>query len=468
MTTHTRLTAGVLAAAFALSSCAPAGHTPSNEVSTSRDVTARQVNLPTELPPMKAFASGPINTPARPNSQIARDFLELSFELESGRTLPVLSRFEGPVTVRATGRAPAVLSADLDALVWRLRREAGIDISRVPASSPASITLEVISKNALQRLVPGAACFVAPNVSSWSEYRQTRNTPETDWTRLTERTRMAVFMPGDVSPQEMRDCLHEEIAQALGPVNDLYRLSDSVFNDDNFHTVLTGFDMLVLRAYYAPELRSGMTKTEVAARLPQVLARLNPAGGSGAPAPAMATPVAWKQSIETALGGRMSTTQRRAAARRAVDIARSQNWRDTRLAFSLFALGRLSLGVNSDVALASFREAEIIYSTLPGTNLQAAHMGVQLAAHALSLGNANTALGIVEKHLPHVHSAQNAALLSTLLMIKAEAMELQGRDAEAQLVRLDSLGWARYGFGSEAEVGARLQEIAAISPQRRG
>jgi len=35
------------------------------------------------------------------------------------------------------------------------------------------------------------------------------------------------------------------------------------------------------------------------------------------------------------------------------------------------------------------------------------------------------------------------------------------------LVRLDSLGWARYGFGSDAEVGARLAEIAAIAPRVR-
>jgi hypothetical protein len=266
----------------------------------------------------------------------------------------------------------------------------------------------------------------------------------------------------------MRDCLHEEIAQALGPVNDLYRLSDSVFNDDNFHTVLTGFDMLILRAYYAPELRSGMTRAQVGGQLPALLARLNPAGGAGAPAARAATPVAWKQAIDTALGGNQPSTVRRAAAGRAVDIARAMGWRDTRLAFSLFALGRLNLGINSDVALASFREAEALYTTLPGTSLQAAHMGVQLAAHALSLGNAETAIRIVDAHLPAVQSAQNAALLSTLLMIKAEGLEIMGRDSEAQLVRLDSLGWARYGFGSDAEVGARLLEIAAISPINRG
>ena len=35
---------------------------------------------------------------------------------------------------------------------------------------------------------------------------------------------------------------------------------------------------MVLRATYAPELRSGMTRAEVAARLPAILRRINPAG----------------------------------------------------------------------------------------------------------------------------------------------------------------------------------------------
>ena len=447
-----------------LAGCAANG--PAGEVA-ARQVTSRAVALPAELPPMKAFAGSRIERPARPNAEIAGDFLDLAFALESGRALPVLTRFEGPVTLAVRGRAPAVLDGDLSRLISRLRIEAGIDIRRADSADPASITLEVISKRELQALVPSAACFVAPNVSSWAEYKSARRSEQTDWTRMTERNRMAVFLPGDVSPQEMRDCLHEEIAQALGPVNDLYRLPDSVFNDDNFHTVLTGFDMLVLRAYYAPELHSGMSRAQVADHLPALLARLNPAGGTGAPQPGSATPDAWKTAIETALGGASPSSGRRDAARRAVDLAHAYNWNDTRLAFSLFAQGRLNLGVNSDIALASFREAEALYQRLPGTQLQAAHMGVQLAAHALSLGNAETAIRIVDGHLSAVTRAENAALLSTLMMIKAEALEHLGRGTEAQLLRLDSLGWARYGFGSEAEVGARLDEIAAIAPGGR-
>ena len=433
------------------------------------EVAARSVNLPYDLPPMKAFSGSAVTKPMRPNSQIAGDFLELSFQLESGRTLPVLSRFEGPVTLTVTGgRAPAALNNDLTRLLARLRIEAGIDITRVDAGTPASITLEIIPKARLQALVPHAACFVAPNVSSWSEYRRLRGSPETDCTRLTTRTRIAIFLPGDVSPQEMRDCLHEEIAQALGPVNDLYRLNDSVFNDDNFHTILTGFDMLILRAFYAPELASGMNRAQVAARLPTILARLNPGGGSGQLALAAPTPVAWKNAIETALGAGGNNTARRQAATRAVNLARAHGWYDTRLALSLFAQGRLHLGVDSNIALNSFRQAESVYRTLPGSELQAANMGVQLAAHALSGGRLEEAISIVESHLLPVMSAENAALLSTLLMIKAEALALLGRDIEAQLVRLDSLGWARYGFGSEAEVGARMNEIAALANRSRG
>lgn len=452
--------------AIAIVGLASCGVESAPETAGAHDVTSRALAMPASLPPMKAFAAPGAAPPARPNSEIATDFLDLAFELESGRALPVLTRFEGPVTLSVSGAVPAVLEDDLDRLLARLRDEAGIDIARVD-SGPAGITLQVISKRELQSVVHGAACFVAPNVSSWSEYKAGRHSEGTDWAQMLRRERMAVFLPGDVSPQEMRDCLHEEIAQALGPVNDLYRLADSVFNDDNFHTVLTGFDMLILRAYYAPELHSGMSRAEVAAQLPDLLFRLSPAGGKGRMRAASPTPAAWKEAIETAMSTGGTSSARRDAARRAVELARAYNWRDTRLGFSLFAQGRLNLGVNSDIALMSFREAEAIYERLPGTELQAAHMAVQLAAHALSLGNAETAVAIVDRHVPAVIRAENAALLSTLMMIKAEALDHLGRSAEAAALRLDSLGWARYGFGSEAEVGARLEEIAAIAPGGR-
>ncbi len=279
---------------------------------------------------------------------------------------------------------------------------------------------------------------------------------------------MAVFLPGDVSPQEIRDCLHEELAQALGPVNDLYRLTDSVFNDDNFNTVLTPFDMIMLRAFYAPELHSGMTPDQVAALLPGVLERINPAGRYGATDAAGPTPDAWKAAINAALSPQTGEVRRLSAAKQAVAIARAEGWVDNRMAFSLFILGRAALGLDGPLALTAFLQAGEIYSARSDTRLHAAHVAVQMAAFSLSAGQPQAAIDLVNAHFGAAMAAENAGLLATLLMIKAEALDAQGKTEEARVIRLDSLGWARYGFGSDQEVRRRLAEIAALSPARQG
>jgi hypothetical protein len=318
----------------------------------------------------------------------------------------------------------------------------------------------------MQRVVPQAACFVVPRVSSWSEFRRARSGRTLDWTTLDTRERVAVFIPSDVSPQEIRDCLHEEIAQALGPLNDLYRLPDSVFNDDNFNAVLTGFDMLILRTYYDDALRSGMTRAQVASALPGILARINPTGGVAIRESGSETPRAWITAIEAALGPGQSDEARVSAAQRALRLAQQRQWTDTRLAFSYFALGRLTLSRDVETSIEAFQSASTIFERVAPNGIQSAHVDMQLAAFALSAGRTEEALRLTERALPAATHAQNASLLSTLLMIRAEALDDVGRASEARSVRLDSLAWGRYGFGSNAAVSARLTEVAALSPGR--
>ncbi|WP_413863995.1 DUF2927 domain-containing protein, partial [Albidovulum sp.] len=265
------------------------------------------------LPPMLEFPPTPATPPQRSNAEMVQDFMDLSFTLETGRSVPVFTRFEGPIRVRMTGEAPPTAQRDLGRLLARLRSEAHLPVAAAGAGEPAEITVEFLPRRVMQRLVPRAACFVAPRVSSWDAYRRASRA-DLDWTTLDLRDRAAIFVPNDTAPQEIRDCLHEEMAQALGPLNDLYRLPDSVFNDDNIHTVLTGFDMLMLRATYAPELHSGMTAGAVGQRLPAILARLNPRGERGSAPPPDPTPRAYVDAIESALGPGTSAAGRRAAA----------------------------------------------------------------------------------------------------------------------------------------------------------
>ncbi|MEO0677282.1 MAG: DUF2927 domain-containing protein [Pseudomonadota bacterium] len=450
----------VLFSAFlTLAGCAPSG---------SIEVASRLAGADIgRLPPMRTFAPVPAPVALRPNADIARDFMDLSFKMESGRRLATFTRFEGPISLRVVGRTPVSLAPDLGRLLGRLRDEAGIDIA-VTEDDSASINIVALPKAQMQKAVPGAACFVVPNVRDWADFTAARRGPRVDWTRLTRRDQVAVFVPSDAAPQELRDCLHEEIAQALGPLNDLYRLPDSVFNDDNFHTVLTGFDMLVLRTTYAPELRSGMSRDEVVARLPEILARLNPRGERRAPQYAGATTPAWKDEIAKALGAVRAPYGRKIAAENASNMSRAAGWNDTRLGYASYALGRLTIATEPQRAFAAFQTADRIYASSETTELHRAYVSVQLAAFALLDGDAVSVMEITGQHLPTAARYENAALLASLLMFRAEALELQGRAAEARAVRMDSLGWARYGFGSARAVNARLREIALLNPAKHG
>ncbi|MCX7299238.1 MAG: DUF2927 domain-containing protein [Rhodobacterales bacterium] len=419
------------------------------------------------LPPMRIFATTPAPAPTRPNSEMVQDFLDLVFLMESGRSVPTMTRFEGPISVRVTGLVSPTLVPDLRALLQRLNNEAGIDIFLTSAPE-ASITIEGISQSEMQAAVPRAACFVVPRIGSWEEFKRSRRTPEVDWTTLTQRKEAIIFVPADAAPQEVRDCLHEELAQALGPLNDLYRLPDSVFNDDNFHAVLTGFDMLMLRAYYSPELQNGMTREQVAARLPGLLGQLNPDGARPGGRPVSDTSRDWIDAIETAVSGTASPSRRREAALVALHLTTAFGWDGPRKGFANYVYGRLYVSEDPARAISAFNTAASVYSARPETRIHLAHVAVQMAAFALSAGDADTVLTLVNPSIPVAEAAQNAALLSTLLMFKAEALDLKGQKTDAESVRLDSLGWARYGFGTDINVLDRVRDVSVLTPRNEG
>ena len=443
-----------LAALVALGACSATG-VPVTQSGSGLDGVSLAVPM-LQFPPAMGL---PVQ---RPNSQLAQDFLDLEFHLESGQTLPVLTRFDGPITVSMTGPVPPTARTDLAALIARLQTEAGLTLNLLPDNSAASLTLVFERRALLHRIEPTAACFVIPNVSSLGEYRAKRGTAALDWAQMTRRTRATLFLPSDTSPQELRDCLHEETAQALGPVNDLYRLPDSVFNDDNFQSVLTGFDMLMLRLQYAPELANGMGQAEVAARLPVLLARMNPKGKAQDDWISPDTPRVWLDAVAKTVNPNLPTAARIAAANQSLAIALEAGWQDNRLGFAYFILGRTLTALDPAAAEAAYHAAARVYQSLPDEGVHLAHALTQLCAMALANGQADQAIALADQAIPLATLAQNAALLATLQQMKAEALAVQGHVTEAAALRLDSLPAARYGFGPEPEVRARAAAIAAL------
>jgi hypothetical protein len=450
------LRAAILSGAMLLASCTPGARAPDAARAGTAPVEALTEGFRFAGPPSAAL-------PVQPNDQLARDFMTLSFRLETGRNLPVFTRFEGPITIGIEGAAPPALSVELDALVARLRREAGIPIARAQGREKPSITVTALPRETLARAVPGAACFVVPRVSGWEEYLRHRAGPEIDWTTLETRRRASIFLPADVSDQEIRDCLHEELGQALGPLNDLYRLPHSVFNDDNVQLVLTAYDMTLLRATYDPALRSGMTRDEVAAALPGVLARANPAGIGLSAAAEPESPEDWTAAMRDALAPDRSARDRLAAARRAVARAEGAGWSDGRIPSAQLALGRASLSSDPDGAVRAFLEAGAGFRALHGEGIHAAHVAMQLGAFALTAGRPDSALEIVDRAIPAARAAQSGGVLATLLLIRAEAAAMQGAGVAAARSRREAAGWGRYAWGEEV-LARRIAEIGALVP----
>lgn len=437
---------------LALSACAPVSQ---------NELTSRTMIADTTLPPMKTFANRTPRPLSVSNEDLARDFLDLSFQLESGTPVAAFTRFEGPITLRVTGSPPSTLDRDLALLFARLRSEANIDIQRVTDPS-ANITVEAVPRTTLQRALPQAACFVAPNVSSLTEFKRARRSPKTNWATLQTRQTALIVLPNDVSPQEVRDCLHEELAQALGPLNDLYHLPNSVFNDDNVHAILTDFDMLILKATYQPDLASGLSRAEVSRRLPALFDRINPRGRFPAQRIDPVTPQTYVRAIQTALGPGTVYAERVDAADEAVQIARTQGWTDVRRGFAHYAKGQVLRSTDAPAALEELQQADGFYARSRETRLHRAFVASQLATYALIAQDPSRARRLVTPHINTAHAAQNAALLTTLHLIHAEALAAEGQISAANAERLDSLGWARYGFGADWAVQTKLREISEL------
>jgi hypothetical protein len=419
---------------------------------------------PTEITSVRfAPASFPRGV-ARSNRDLAEDFLELTFELESGEKLRGLLRYETPVRVHMRSAGLAPYRPDLAALLARLRDEAGIDIAETSDPDVAQIQIEAVPASQITRVFPTAACFIVPGETDWQGFMRRRSGDRLRWSDQPTLVRAAIFLPLDTTPQDVRDCLNEEITQALGPANDLYRLPDSVWNDDNFHGLATPFDMLILRALYQPELRSGMPRAEVAAALPKLLDRVNPRGSRRPPQPRAPESAAFATTIETALSRDAPRSRRLAAAGAATEAAAGMRPVDHRLGVALLTLGRLELRRDPAAAARDFAQAYDLFTRRFGSeDIRTAQAGVHLAALALASGHLDAAVALADRHVPAARAGQNAILLAGLLSIKAEALAELGQGAKAQAVRLDSLRWARYGFGDADGALAREQaQLAAL------
>jgi hypothetical protein len=393
---------------------------------------------------------------ARSNIAIADEFTAYMFATEGGVRIPRLLRYEGPVRVSLDGALGAYRS-DLQTVLAGMRQHSGIDIALT--DSTANIRILQVPAAALKQIYPTAACVVVPGVRSFAEVQQ-RQFPR--WSRQTALSQAVVLIPDTAAPYIVRACLNEEIAQALGPVNDQYRVSDTVFNDDNVFNTLTNYDHLILRLLYSPELQTGMGPAAVRAKLPALLARLNPAGQQTGGAPRADT--RWKALIETAMNGANPRPARLDAAQKAV--LRARRLGGHRLAHSLLIYGRLTLQDQPTLAAPAFQEAyQLNLSQLGQGNLRTALAAMHVAAVAIKTGEFEAVITFTTPALATAKRFRDPVLQAGIQGLRALAFAQLGQNRAAEMARVDSLAQARYAFGNNApQIASAQAQIEGLLP----
>ncbi|MGB0508234.1 MAG: DUF2927 domain-containing protein, partial [Pikeienuella sp.] len=189
------------------------------------------------------------------SDSIAKDFIQLLYFSEYGKQHKYLLKWNGPVTVGIQADELWRHEAEIRKLLSQIREAApGLDV-RLTRDANTHITLRTAPYKEMKSLAPTALCFFVPANKNWPDYLEARHAGEVSWENDKGLTEVSIFIPAFTSPESVRTCILEEITQALCPTNDMFRLEDSIFNDDNAHEYPTSFDLLILKLLYSKELR---------------------------------------------------------------------------------------------------------------------------------------------------------------------------------------------------------------------
>ncbi|MEM7211293.1 MAG: DUF2927 domain-containing protein [Pseudomonadota bacterium] len=320
-----------------------------------------------------SFASAiPAGTTAYSNDSLADVFTILTHDMEWGASRPNLVRFEGPVRVAMVGKGSNRYQVFLAEYLRRLRNEARIDVN---VSAPKDANL-------LVRFVPGqefsgrtnAQCIVVNGHPSWSALQEDAAAHGADaFERNKTLEKASAIIPNTIEPYKIRECILEEVSQALGTANDLYALGSSIFNDDDGHTWPTRLDYLMLRVLYDPRLETGLDRRETTARAREVLDDLNP-DGERTDAPRLPlirqqTFLNWRNRLHRLIGNRdLADSERLKSAEKLLSDARKIAPYSGYHCEAAILESYIVLGMESDRMLKQIANATDICTRVHGTD----------------------------------------------------------------------------------------------------
>lgn len=235
--------------------------------------------------------TAPVDAPFT-NDDLERNFLRIALNREYRRdglilvqteTPSPISRWTGPVRYRIAGGGATVEDhMEYAAFARRLGRLTGLEVTEVEEDPNLSILILSAEERAsfVKALEEGGAAKRMPLIVDWANDVRYPCVGQVGY-RNSETGRITgamIVIKAELEGVFRRSCIHEELAQAMGLMNDDDGVRPSIFNDDQEFAYLTSHDEYLLRILYDRRLAPGMTVEEVRPILPEIIAEIRPGG----------------------------------------------------------------------------------------------------------------------------------------------------------------------------------------------
>ncbi|MCI4662914.1 MAG: DUF2927 domain-containing protein [Neomegalonema sp.] len=441
-----RLVAGMLALG-GVSACA--SMTPPR--ATPYALGPRPIGAITHAP----MTAGPVH---RANASLARDLIDLTTMTEHGEALPGVNKLETPIEVGFNNPGFEPYRAHLQAMLANLRHQTGVEIYLEPSPvKPASrIRLRFEPRGPYEDYAPEAMCFFNDSTAAITHLADRKR--QSGFGKVSPPANISIYIPLDLPPHDVRTCFYEEILQGMGPLNDLFRLPDSIFNDENSHLRPTKFDLLMLKALYDPRIKPGMSREQAEPIAREILAEINPAGeapGASSLMPAPDLEAFWRAIIDLEL----SNDDRRIALEESVRRAKVLPVNDYRRPYLDYSLQNHRAEEDGLKPEAYRHLLDRLKSETPKDELRRALLETAYAFSLYEREQYRLFLGAARRAVSTLELYEHDDLVANLrCSISYATFKLDGAKAARPAVR-DCLNWSRYAYGDDSRAADNMRDV---------
>ena len=211
------------------------------------------------------------------NAEIKDGLFKTAFraELQLGRRDERIRKFDEPVRVFVDNHGAPARTADIAAIVEDIRARVNhLDLAVTSDRKDANVLVVLVRSRDFAQTIRSRYGESAAKKIQRSLHPQCLSGIAKDETYRIRRAE--VILPVDADEFQFYDCAYEELLQSLGLINDDSSVPWTMFNDDVQMGFFDVYDQYLVNILYDPRIRPGMTKQQVDALLPNVLATVRP------------------------------------------------------------------------------------------------------------------------------------------------------------------------------------------------